>query len=354
MNIVNLSPFLENNPITASAPCRLDMGGTLDIRTFYWPLSWLKPCTVNIALDMRTTVRLLPYEPGSIRVSSRGFDSAEMPIESVPFTHPLGLIFAVAYYFRAGGLHVEIDSASPPRSALGGSSVAAVALITALIRFFEQEQAAAPLNMLQTALLAHAIEESAAGVPCGMQDHLAAVYGGINRWDWPENIQAPPFTRKQLVSNEATPDFSRRLLVAYCGVPHTSKDVNGVWIKQFLSGKARSQWIEIAKCSTQFANSLENLNITDAVTAMKREMAIRKEMTPGVLDDLGDDLISAASDGDCGARITGAGAGGCIWALGEPDAIRNLRPVWEKILSKREGARILNCGVDPLGVTTHV
>ena len=85
------------------------MGGTLDIRTFYQPLSWLKPCTINLALDMRTTVRLLPYEADQIKVSSRGFDSAEMPLHSVPFSHPLGLIFAVAYSHRTGGLHIEID-----------------------------------------------------------------------------------------------------------------------------------------------------------------------------------------------------------------------------------------------------
>ena len=167
MNPINLSPFLEKNPIKTSAPCRLDMGGTLDIRTFYYPLSWLKPCTINLALDMRTEVRLLPYKPEHIKVSSRGFDSAEMPLHSVPFSHPLGLIFAVAYYFKAGGLHIEIDSASPPRSALGGSSVAAVALITALSRVFEKVRSAAPLTSPQTALLAHArSEERRVGKEC--------------------------------------------------------------------------------------------------------------------------------------------------------------------------------------------
>ena len=344
---------MGKHPVTASAPCRLDMGGTLDIRTFYRPLSWLSPCTVNLALDMRTEVRLLPFKPEQIKVSSRGFDSAEMPLHSVPFSHPLGLIFAVAYYFKAGGLHIEIDSASPPRSALGGSSVAAVALITALAGVFRQERNAAPLTSFQTALLAHAIEESAAGVPCGMQDHLAAVYGGVNRWDWQENVQAPPFRRKQLIPAAAIPDINRRLLVAYCGIPHTSKDVNGVWIEQFLSGETRTRWIEIARCSNRFAEALERLDIFGAVTAMNREMTIRKEMTPWVLDDLGDGLVSAAIAVGCGSRITGAGGGGCIWALGEPDAIDRLRPVWGTLLSRREGARILDCGIDSTGVTIH-
>ena len=48
------------------------------------------------------------------------------------FEHPMGLMFAIAAYFRAGGIHIQIESASPPRSALGGSSAAAVALVAAL------------------------------------------------------------------------------------------------------------------------------------------------------------------------------------------------------------------------------
>lgn len=350
MNLINLSPFLEKNSITASAPCRLDMGGTLDIRTFYHPLSWLKPCTVNIALDMRTKVRLLPYNPDHVKVSSKGFDSAAMPLHAVPFSHPLGLIFGVAYYFQATGVHIEIESASPPRSALGGSSVAAVALIAALSKVLEQIHGAPHLSRTQMALLAHAIEESTAGVPCGIQDQLAAVFGGVNQWKWPKDVNAPPFIQKPLFPPDTINDFNQYILVAYCGVPHVSKNINGLWIDQFLSGNTRTQWIEIADCSRRFADALLVQNIDDAVAAMNREMTIRKEMTPAVLDDMGDKLTTAAIETGCGARITGAGGGGCIWALGETDAIDRLRSVWHQILSKRKEARLLDCGIDSTGV----
>jgi D-glycero-alpha-D-manno-heptose-7-phosphate kinase len=349
----NLKPFLENNPIEASAPCRLDMGGTLDIRTFHHPLSWLRPCTVNMALDMRTRVRLLPFSQGQVRVSSRGFESAAMPLDKVPFDHPLGLIFAVAYYFRAGGVHIEIESASPPRSALGGSSVAAVALIAAISKALGQLEGATPLDRSETAVLAHAIEESAAGVPCGIQDQLAAVYGGIHRWKWPCDVQDPPFKKESLMSNDEAGDFGRHLLVAYCGVPHESKDINGTWIRQFLSGDTRLQWIEIARCSRRFADALEKGDLPDALESMRLEMAIRKEMTPDVLDNLGDRLAASASDRGCVARITGAGGGGCIWALGRVGDIEQLRPAWEHILASRPEARLLDCGIDTLGVTTE-
>ena len=127
----NLKKRLEDGHIEASAPCRIDMGGTLDIPTFYYPLHHLNPCTFNIALNLSTSVRLLPYNQGFIKISSRGFKDAEFPVHAAPFSHPMGLMFATAAYFNAGGVHVDIVSESPPRSGLGGSSVAAVALIAA-------------------------------------------------------------------------------------------------------------------------------------------------------------------------------------------------------------------------------
>ena len=55
---------LKSVRIEATAPCRIDMGGTLDIKTFHLPLRRLNPCTMNAAIDLRTRVRILPGEPG--------------------------------------------------------------------------------------------------------------------------------------------------------------------------------------------------------------------------------------------------------------------------------------------------
>ena len=78
---------LESEPIVASAPCRIDMGGTLDIAIFSYPLRHLAPCTFNIALRLRTRVRLLPFTRGKIKISSRGFKDASRPASLVQSTH---------------------------------------------------------------------------------------------------------------------------------------------------------------------------------------------------------------------------------------------------------------------------
>ena len=345
--------LIESHQIEASAPCRIDMGGTLDISTFYYPLRHLSPCTVNMAIDLRTRIRLLPYEKGMVKISSKGFTSATYPLDESPFDHPLGLMFAIAAYFRAEGVHIDINSSSPPRSALGGSSAAAVALVGAFSYIFGQ-MGVKPLSRLQIALLAQALEASVAGVPCGLQDQLAAVYGGVNAWTWQDGVGKSYFRKKVIVKKFFFNDLKRHLLLAYCGVPHESKDINKKWVHQFLSGKNRGLWAEIVACTQKFAEALHALNFKDASVLMNREVVIRRKMTPGVFDDIGEELVASALKNNCGARFTGAGGGGCIWALGEIEDIDNLKGIWEKVLSRRKDARLLDVTIDSEGLLCNI
>jgi D-glycero-alpha-D-manno-heptose-7-phosphate kinase len=349
-----ISKILETQPIEASAPCRIDMGGTLDIPIFYYPLRRLSPCTFNIALEHRTRVRLLPYTGDVVKISSGGFEDAEFPLGSAPFNHPLGLMFATAAYFNAGGVHIEIESKSPPRSALGGSSSATVALVAAFLRLSKQYlKTRNVLNRRKIALLAYKIEETVAGVPCGIQDQLAAAYGGVNVW----YLQAVPeqsvFRKRVAVKKYYHKEFERHLLLAYCGVPHESKDVNGRWVKQFLSGDHRRHWAEIIDCTKTFVDALAQKDFELAVSCMNRETDIRRKMTPDVLNDIGEALVVTARKNDCGARFTGAGGGGCIWALGDIENIDRLKKVWEETLSTTHDGHMLEVKIDSKGVCIH-
>ena len=345
----NIGPLLDNHPIDASAPCRIDFGGTLDISSFHYPLRHLAPSTVNIALDRRTTVNLRPTSGDRIQISSAGFADAVFNPSAAPYNHPLGLMFAVADYFSARGVHIHIHSESPPKSGLGGSSVAAVALIAAFSKVLGC-MGKKEISRDRMVLLAHAIEQAVAGVPCGFQDQLAAAFGGVNAWSWPADPGLPPFIGRPLVKGQAFGRLDRHLMVAYLGVTHVSKDVNDTWVRQFISGNGRENWHAIVRLTQDFAGAIVRWDMQAAADAMNRETAIRKAMTPQVLDDMGDRLAAAAVETGCGARFTGAGGGGCLWAIGEVDAVAALKPIWEKILAGRPTAGLLDCRVDANGV----
>jgi D-glycero-alpha-D-manno-heptose-7-phosphate kinase len=304
---------------------------------------------VNIALDLRTSVNLHPAADDRIWISSHGIAEAAFAPQAAPYDHPLGLMFAVADYFGVQGVHIDIHSPSPPQSGLGGSSVAAVALIAAFSKL-GVHMGRTPIPRMHMVLLAHAIEQGVAGVPCGIQDQLAAAFGGVNCWRWPAAADQPPFVRQPLADSSACASLDRHLLVAYLGVTHVSKDVNQTWVRRFVGGKDRDVWQRIIGLTHRFADALEAFDIRRAAAAMNEETAMRRAMTPQVLESMGKRLVSAAIDKECGARFTGAGGGGCLWAMGETDAIASLKPVWTKLLAERARAGLIDCRVDLQGV----
>ena len=344
-----INQLLHKGVPVASAPCRIDFGGTLDIRSVHYPLRQYHPCTFNIAIGLRTRVVLLPCAMGEIRVESRGFEPVVFPASGANLFHPQGLFAAIALFWGADGVLIRIDSASPPRSALGGSSAAAVATMAAFCKLAEL-QGQKPYCPREIVRLAHAVEETVAGVPCGLQDQLAAAYGGVNLWVWQDGIRLPEYRRQVMIPVRKAVKMTRNMLLAYCGVPHESKSVNGTWIRQFLSGNFHEHWIEIIQLTRQFASALAIGDVASAVYLMRKEVDLRLEMTPEVLDPVGRQLVDASAKCDCGARFTGAGAGGCLWAYGKEGNIDRLRKKWQDILSDVPDGALLPVEIDVQGL----
>jgi D-glycero-alpha-D-manno-heptose-7-phosphate kinase len=258
-------------------------------------------------------------------------------------------MFSICEYFGVDGLSIDIKSSSPPRSALGGSSVAAVALVGALMDITGQcEGGRLPLDRI--VLLAYAIESSVLRVPCGMQDQLAAAYGGVNAWCFNGDVAGIPYKRRVLVSKGDYANLEKRIMAAYCGEPHESVNINGKWVEHFMKSENRSVWHGIMECSNSFAEALMLGNYEEAARWMNRETDIRMEMTPDVLDSTGKILAEAARKRNCGFRFTGAGGGGCVWALGEEASLALLRSDWSEILGKSKGAGFLDTAIDADGL----
>jgi len=344
--MINLEEILEKKTFCASAPCRIDFAGTLDINTFSFPMADLCPVTFNMAIDLRTRVSLHPYERDYIKVSSKGFEDATFKSKRAPYNHDLGLVFAICDSFDCAGLEVRIESSSPPKSALGGSSVFAVALVSLLMELLNEERVFAR----DAALRAHLIESAVAGVPCGLQDHLCAAYGGANAWHWTDVWSWPDFKNTTLLRKDEFKKAEKHFLVAYTGKTHDSHSVNTRWREQFVSGKYREIWNEIALLSHEFCLCFAEKDFSGLGKIVNREVDLRLEMTPDVLDKSGKKLFETARQNNCGARFTGAGAGGCMWAVGSEKDISKLKSIWAFELSKIEGAMVLDTRPEPDGI----
>ena len=342
--------ILEHHSIEASSPCRIDSGGTWDIKALALPLERIEPATINMALNLRTCATLSPFKDGWIRVSSEGFPHSEQyPYERLPFNAPFGQFFAAISYFDFHGLQVRIRSGAPVKSSLGGSSTALIALIKALSKLavFSGRKR---LSSQEILYLGYHLEDGVSGGNCGIQDQAAAVYGGVNRWIWCYGNRSFPFKRESLLDLKGRKELSKRILVAYSGKGHVSSRINRTWISAFLSGITRAGWVKVNDIVNGLAQAIKEQDWHAAAGLLRCEMAIRKEITPEAQIPITADLVGQAERMGCGARFAGAGAGGSVWALGEKDRIRDLKERWEKRLTSVKDALILECRVDPGGV----
>jgi len=336
MNFTSLKNELTNSPIRISAPCRIDCGGTFDIKTFSVPMHSSQPCTFNIALNIRTTVTLYPWQDGVAKVSSRGFASEEFEAGKAPFNSPMGLVFAALYFFGFSGIHVDIVSDSPPKSALGGSSTMLVTVIGALNKACEQ-LGQPTISIEEIVKLAYQVEDGISSYTCGIQDHLASAYGGVNQWFWHDGTGSRLFSQKALLVREDKDEIDRAIAVAFCGITHDSGTINRKWIDGFCRGENRPLWTQILEEVKSFCTAVSEKNWAKAAEHIRKENDLRKKLTPEVFTKTGYELVHAAEKVDCGARFTGSGGGGCLWAIGEHANIAKLKKHWESILKEEGG-----------------
>lgn len=343
--------ILEQSPVKASAPCRIDTGGTWDIKAMALPFEKINPITVNIALSLRTRVTLRPYRSGKVKITSTGFSKGEeYSIDDLPLNTPFGIFLAAVGYFRYHGLEVVITSDSPVKSALGGSSTALIALIKSLSKLDSLANRKKGLTKRDILHLGYHLEDGISGGNCGIQDQAAAVYGGVNLWTWRYSNRGAIFKRDPLLDKKGMGELSDHIVTVYSGKSHVSARTNQLWLKDFLSGKTRKGWLEANKIVKGFTEALKGKDWATAANFLMEEMRIRRRITPDALIPITDRLIKMAEKTGCGARFAGAGAGGSVWAIGEADQINKLIKKWSNLIEHVKGASILDCRVDPKGV----
>jgi len=348
-----LGEILEGKEIIASAPCRLDVSGTWDLKAFALLYEHIPPATTNMALSPRTYVHLKPFKEKWIRISD-DTASEEYRIDDIHFDTTFRLLFAVASHFNVHGLEIQLHYEAPPRSGLGGSGVLAITTIAAINKACYEAFGEPQFPKSYIVELAHNIEDGLRYSYTGMQDQCAAVYGGVNKWLWTYSSLESKFKQIEILSPESFPALDSRLVVAYIGRSHTSDDVNSQQVAWFLNGRTRAPWFRINEIASEFADALLVSDWEKAGALISEECAIRCELVPSRITPIGDRLKEIAHTLKTGFSTAGAGNGGCVWALClEPDDAVNLKNYWSEVLRKVEKAKLLDVKIDSRGLIVN-
>jgi D-glycero-alpha-D-manno-heptose-7-phosphate kinase len=105
----------------------------------------------------------------------------------------------------------------------------------------------------------------------------------------------------------------------------------------------------IAEIACAMRQALEKADWDEVARLLRLEWSNRKKNAPGITTPLIDRLVDVTRRaGAVGAKVCGAGGGGCVFFLVKPGAKER---VWEAI--RGEGATVLPVRVAPRGVVVN-
>jgi D-glycero-alpha-D-manno-heptose-7-phosphate kinase len=323
--------------IDCSAPTRIDLaGGTYDI----WPLYLLhdRAQTINAALSLRAHCSLTSRH--DYRVSLVSDDTGETVEAAGPDAlgvDRLPLLARLVRHFGARGVEVRTHSDSPVGAGIAGSSAMNVALTAALAAWTGR-----PIADEALLTIAMNIEAQVLGVPTGVQDYRPALYGGVSAVE----LDVTGVRRVPLVVEPA--ELEQRLVVAYTGASRQSGINNWDVMIRRLNGDAAviAAFDGIRDAALGVRDGLERADWPAVARHLAAEWTHRKRLAPGVTTPAIDGLLARAdAAGATAGKVCGAGGGGCLVCLTEPD-----RRLQVAAALSNAGAKVLSCTIESTGV----
>jgi D-glycero-alpha-D-manno-heptose-7-phosphate kinase len=324
--------------IDSSAPTRIDLaGGTLDI----WPLYLFhdNAQTLNAAISLRAYCSIHPR--GDKRLAIVSADTGER-VEADHWSelrdnHDLKLLGRLLHYFRAEGLELRTRSDSPVGAGIAGSSALNIAVCGALAAWCER-----PLEDEVLLRIAQNIEAQVIDVPTGAQDYRPAYYGGVSAVE----LDVDGVRRIALPVDAA--DLQSRIVLAYTNASRNSGINNWEMTRRHIDGdrQVQARFARIRDIACAMRQALERQDWTAVGRHVADEWENRKGLAPGVTTPAIDAMLAAAVEaGAAGGKVCGAGGGGCLFCIGEPERVPAIR---EALASS--GARVLDYRIETEGL----
>ena len=294
--------------IRSRAPVRVDFAGAWTDVTYFSDA--FCGATVNAAIKLYVDGELDAYE-----------EEENLQMERMG-SGPSGKYQAAG---RAG-LSVNYQSKIPAGSGLGTSATLNVAWLS-LVR---REPVTSVADKMNIAALAYDIEK-VLGIIGGKQDQYASAIGGINLFEFGEEVRRSPVE----MTGEQIKQLERQLVLCYTGRPRLSSNIHkNVW-GNFRAGKEETvrALFTLRDSAYEAKECLETGDLAKLGKLMTIQFEAMKKLDGSTSNEQIEELFGLAEPMILGAKPCGAGGGGCLLFLGKsPEQARAL----EKKLRKRE------------------
>jgi D-glycero-alpha-D-manno-heptose-7-phosphate kinase len=335
--------------VESVAPIRVcDNGG--------WTDTWFSKhgAVFNIAVRPRAEVRVRVSASGPPGIVLHAEDFGERyvvaPQPSAWGPHPL-LEAAIAFMKVPShlGLEVSIHSEAPSGAGTGTSAAVTVALVGAL-------EALGPVRSTprEVARAAHQVETELLGRQCGIQDQIAAAFGGINYIEMPAYPEATVFPIR--LPGALWRELDRRLCVVYLGRAHDSSAIHEHVIRELEdAGPDCRQLQDLRGTASRSRDALLAGDLAALGRAMVDNTEAQARLDPALVGAQARQVIAIARDhGALGWKVNGAGGeGGSITLLCDAGASRR-RGLLRDVLGANPASRRIPTSLSRAGLRVRI
>ena len=219
------------------------------------------------------------------------------------------------------GVEIEIGSDAPAGGGLGGSSAIVTAVVGALA-----ELGGRRLTPHELAELSYAIERVDLGIAGGMQDQYAAAFGGFNVIEFSSaGVEVTPVR----ISHDALEALQERLLLCYTGRVRKDLHLIDEQIRMYREGREDTilGMKGLHEAVFTMRDALESGDVARFGRLLHEAYESKKLMNPLVVRGAPIDVLygRARELGAAGGKLCGAGGGGYLAILCEPDRQSDVR-----------------------------
>lgn len=335
--------------VTTRTPLRVSLfGGGTDYPAYF---ESHPGAVIGVAIDKYiyiSAVELTAWQDYNYRLA---YSKLEMTKTIEEIEHPL-VRAVLADRGVEARLDINVISDLPASSGLGSSSAFSVGFVNLITQMFGR-----PMTKMELARAAMDVEQRLLRENVGVQDQLHTAFGGINRFDFHgKRLSVSPVD----MSVAAMDALDSCMVLVHTGRQRRATHVAADKIAQIKSGASTGNLEALYKMVGECMDMLESAKGDSFVRELGRMLdeswKIKRQLSERVSDESIDELYARGmAAGAHGGKLCGAGGGGFILMIVDPDRIDDFinrmapNPVI-RIGVDSQGSSLLHSGERPNGV----
>jgi D-glycero-alpha-D-manno-heptose-7-phosphate kinase len=314
--------------IRAKAPLRVSFaGGGTDLPHWYQEHAG---AVFSSTIDRYTYVTLYPRDDALVHIRSLdlGHDITFNVNHPPNYDGVLDLAKAVVYRLRARrGMELDIRSAAPPGSGLGGSSTVTAAIIGVVAAYTGRA-----LDRYEQAEMNFEVERHDLGIEGGKQDQYATTFGGFNLIEfYPDSVVSYTVELSPGLIN----DLESHLLLCYTGRVRANLGLVSKQVRYYHEGRKATHagMRRLCELAYETAQAVVEGRLNDFGELLHEAYVNKKQMNPDVAaGTIADELYAEARrHGAIGGKLLGAGGGGYLLLYCETGRHQELRQALQRL-----------------------